>query len=186
MGIRIINQSQRRDIMKKLLVAALLLIGAQAFGLDAVTDADFEAKVLKSKGIVIMVAGSVNCPPCQMYKPNVESASKKLADKAKFYDMDADKNMAIDQTLGLQATPTTYVFKDGEIVYAWSGAVALEKELVEVLSNIINNADKLLANIKKQMALFEQVTAIRKESAELIKPGSTKEQPEEKAEGSQE
>lgn len=157
-----------------MLVAALLLLGANAFALDAVTDNDFSAKVEKAKGFVVVVASSESCPPCQLYAPNLEGASKKLTGKVKFYNLDVDKNMKLDAYLGIQATPTTYVFKDGELLTAWTGAVPLESDLVDSIKSIMANASKLQANLKEMMSLMEKINALRKENSDLIHPESDK------------
>lgn len=160
--------------MKKLLLAALMLFGAQAFGLDAVTDADFQAKVLQAKGIVVVVASREGCSYCQLYAPNIEGASKKLSSKAKFYNLDIVANEQTRVYLQVEGTPTTIVFKDGQPVTAWPGAVALESDLVKGLTNTFSNIDKLIENNAKIEELYTQMAELRKAARALIMPEETK------------
>lgn len=160
--------------MKKFLLAALMLFGAQAFGLDAVTDADFQAKVAQSKGLVVLVAVKEGCQYCQLYAPNIEGAAKKLASKAKFYEFDIEKNEQMGGALGIRGTPTTIIFKDGKPVDGWPGAVALESDLVNGLTNIFNNADKLMENNDKIEALYGQIVELKKANQSLVAPEEKK------------
>lgn len=80
------------------------------------TDANFEAEVLKSKGLVLVDFFAEWCGPCKMMAPSIEKLAKSYEGKVKIGKLDVDANNDIGQRYEIQSIPTIIFFKDGQIV----------------------------------------------------------------------
>jgi thiol-disulfide isomerase/thioredoxin len=60
--------------------------------MDAVTDADFETKVLKSDKPVLVDFWAEWCGPCRMVAPILEEISKEHGDKLEIVKLNIDEN----------------------------------------------------------------------------------------------
>ena len=88
----------------------------------AVTDASFDADVLKSDKPVLVDFWADWCGPCKMIGPSLEEISDELADKVTIAKMDIVENTAIAGQLGVQSIPLLILFKDGKPVAKKLGA----------------------------------------------------------------
>ena len=88
-----------------------------------VTNASFEAEVLRSSEPVLVDFWATWCPPCRMIAPAVEELASEYAGKAKVAKLDVDENPEIAQRYGVQSIPTLLVFKDGQVVEQRVGAL---------------------------------------------------------------
>ncbi len=88
----------------------------------AVTDASFEADVLKSDKPVLVDFWADWCGPCKMIGPSLEEISDELSDKVTIAKMDIVENTAIAGQLGVQSIPLLILFKDGKPVAKKLGA----------------------------------------------------------------
>jgi len=82
--------------------------------IQAVTDADFEAVVLKADRPVLVDFWAAWCGPCRMIAPIVEQLHAELGDKVTVMKMDIDENPATPTSLGIMSIPTVIIFKDGK------------------------------------------------------------------------
>jgi thioredoxin 1 len=82
--------------------------------IQAVTDAEFESVVLKSKIPVLVDFWATWCGPCRMIAPIVEQLSGEMGGKVKVVKMDIDENPATPMSLGIMSIPTVIIFKDGK------------------------------------------------------------------------
>ena len=82
--------------------------------IQAVTDSDFEAVVLKSDKPVLVDFWAAWCGPCRMIAPIVEQIHGELGDKINVMKMDIDENPATPNRLGIMSIPTVIIFKDGK------------------------------------------------------------------------
>src|ERR1700694_4050702 len=82
--------------------------------IQAVTDAEFEASVLKSDIPVLVDFWATWCGPCRMIAPIVEQIQGELGDKIKVMKMDIDENPSTPMQLGIMSIPTVIIFKDGK------------------------------------------------------------------------
>lgn len=88
----------------------------------AVTDASFEADVLKSDKPVLVDFWADWCGPCKMIAPALEEISDELADQVVIAKMDIMENPDIPGKMGVQSIPLMVLFRNGEAVAQKLGA----------------------------------------------------------------
>lgn len=81
-----------------------------------VTDADFDAEVLKSALPVLVDFWAPWCGPCRMVGPIVESLAGKYDAKLKVVKMNTDENPETPTKYGVQGIPTIIIIKAGKEV----------------------------------------------------------------------
>lgn len=82
---------------------------------SAVSDADFQAEVLNSKGVTVIDLWAPWCGPCVMLSPMLEEISDEMSGKAKVVKMNVDENPQTSMTYQVRSIPTVMFFKDGEL-----------------------------------------------------------------------
>jgi thioredoxin 1 len=82
----------------------------------AVTDADFEQKVLKSPKPVLVDFWAAWCRPCLMAAPVLEELAGEYADKLTIAKLDVDQNAKTAAQYNIMAIPNLIIFKDGKPV----------------------------------------------------------------------
>ena len=80
-----------------------------------VTDATFEEEVLKSEQPVLVDFWAPGCPPCVAIAPVLEKLAGEMAGKARFVKVNAGAEYATAAKYRIQAVPTLFIFKGGEI-----------------------------------------------------------------------
>lgn len=87
------------------------------------TDANFDAEVLKAKGVVLVDFFATWCGPCQMQGPIVDELAKDLEkeEDIKVGKLDVDKNPEAAEKYGVMSIPTLIIFKNGEPVETLTG-----------------------------------------------------------------
>ena len=78
-----------------------------------VTDATFEAEVLKSPVPVAVDFYLDQCGPCRVLKPMLESLAETIGDKAKVVAVNVAENEQLVIEYGISAVPTILVFVRG-------------------------------------------------------------------------
>jgi thioredoxin 1 len=102
-----------------------------------VTDATFEADVLKSDKPVIVDYWAEWCGPCRQVAPILEEIAREH-DEIQVVKLNVDENPKVSQQYGIMNIPTMSVFKGGELVKEIVGAKpksALLRDLAEFLSD---------------------------------------------------
>jgi thioredoxin 1 len=102
-----------------------------------VTDASFEAEVIKSAEPVVVDFFAEWCGPCKAMAPALEQVSQEMAGKVKVVKIDVDQNPEITQKYRIQAMPTLMVFKDGKVAAQQVGALVQKKKLEDWIKSSI-------------------------------------------------
>jgi thioredoxin 1 len=96
---------------------------------SAVTDASFDAEVLKASEPVLVDFHAVWCGPCKAMAPALEQISQEMHGKVKVVKIDVDENPKVTVTYGIQAMPTLILFKGGKVAAKHTGAIVQKKKL---------------------------------------------------------
>jgi len=98
-----------------------------------VDDNNFEKEILQSKTPVILEISSTSCPPCLVMIPTLISIAKNYRDiKVASVGIDEPGIDKIKNTLPIQAFPTFFLIKNGQVVNRLVGVVK-EEELLQAL-----------------------------------------------------
>lgn len=81
-----------------------------------VTDASFEAEVLKADRPVLVDFFTTWCGPCRLLAPVVEEVAREYAGRAKVAKIDAEENPQAAAAHEVMGFPTLVVFKAGREV----------------------------------------------------------------------
>ena len=81
-----------------------------------VTDASFDADVLKSDAPVLVDYWAEWCGPCKMVAPVLEELAKDYSGKLKIAKMDVDANQEVPAKHNIRGIPTLMLFKGGQVV----------------------------------------------------------------------
>jgi thioredoxin 1 len=92
-----------------------------------VTDASFDADVLKATGPVVVDFWAEWCGPCRMIAPALEEISASLGDKVKILKLNVDENPGVAAKYGIMSIPTLMIFKNGEMASRQVGAAPKQK-----------------------------------------------------------
>ncbi|ATQ69353.1 MULTISPECIES: thioredoxin [Methylosinus] len=104
-----------------------------------VSDASFEAEVLKSDQPVVVDFWAEWCGPCRTIAPALEEIAIELKDKLKVVKLNVDENPNVAGALGIRSIPTLIVFKDGKAAAQKVGA-APKGELLRWINGAIGAA----------------------------------------------
>jgi len=98
-----------------------------------VDDSNFEKEIIHSKTPIILEISSTSCPPCLVMIPTLIDIAKNYRDiKVASVGIDEPNIDKIKNTLPIQAFPTFFLIKDGQVVNRLVGVVK-EEQLLQAL-----------------------------------------------------
>ncbi|OQX17806.1 MAG: thioredoxin [Desulfobulbaceae bacterium A2] len=101
-----------------------------------VSDADFDAKVLKGDKPCLVDFWAPWCGPCKAIAPVIDELAADYDGKACICKMNVDDNPATPGRYGIRAIPTLILFKGGQVVDQITGAVG-KTQLADLLNKAL-------------------------------------------------
>ena len=101
-----------------------------------VSEASFEADVLKSERPVLVDFWAEWCGPCKAIAPILEEIAKDYDGKITVAKVDVDSNQGISAKFGIRGIPTLILFKNGVSAAQKVGAVSKGQLTAFIDSNI--------------------------------------------------
>ncbi|AOB26465.1 thioredoxin TrxA [Bordetella bronchiseptica] len=89
-----------------------------------VSDASFEADVLKSGQPVLVDYWAAWCGPCKMITPILEEVASEYAGRLTVAKLNVDENQDTAAKYGVRGIPTLMLFKDGQAAATKVGALS--------------------------------------------------------------
>lgn len=97
---------------------------------------NFDAEVLKAKGLVLVDFWAEWCPPCKMLAPVVDGIADEFVGRLKVCKLDVDASQDIAARYGVMSIPTVIFFRDGKIVERAVGYQPKEEFVLLIERNI--------------------------------------------------
>ncbi len=103
-----------------------------------VTDKDFDKEVIKRSANVPVVVDfwATWCGPCQALKPVLEKVAKNYGGKFILAKMNVDENEKTPEKYGIMSIPNVKLFKNGEIVDEFIGAMPEDRIIKWINQNL--------------------------------------------------
>jgi thioredoxin 1 len=104
----------------------------------AVTDAEFEEKVLNAEIPVLVDFWAEWCGPCKMIAPMVDELAEEFDGQMTFAKVDVDSNPITAVKYGIRSIPALLIFRDGQPIDQIIGAIPkgqLRKKLDSALAS---------------------------------------------------
>ena len=108
-----------------------------AEGLVELTDANWDAEVLKSDKPVLVDFWAAWCGPCRQIAPYVEELAKDYKGKVKVGKLNVDENNEVAQNYKILSIPTLLFFKNGKLSGQIVGAVPKSKMEAELKTQLV-------------------------------------------------
>ncbi|WP_046734332.1 thioredoxin TrxA [Streptomyces humi] len=89
-----------------------------------VSDASFDAEVLKAEGPVLVDFWAAWCGPCKALAPLLDDIASEYEDELTVVKLNIDDNEKTAPKYGIRGIPTLLLFKDGQVAATKVGAVS--------------------------------------------------------------
>ncbi len=97
-----------------------------------VTVNTFTSEIINTTGVTLVDFWAPWCGPCRMVSPILEQIAKEQAARLRVAKVNIDENPELASNYGVMSIPTMLIFKDGEVVDEFVGALpkrAIERKL---------------------------------------------------------
>lgn len=101
-----------------------------------VTDHDFDDKVIKGKGLVLVDFWAEWCGPCRMVAPILEELAIEYEGQITVTKLNVDQNQQTAARFGIRSIPTILFFKDGSHVEQVIGALPKSAIKAKILPHL--------------------------------------------------
>jgi len=101
-----------------------------------VTDATFEAEVIKSESPVLVDFWAEWCAPCRQIAPVVKELAQTYGDRLRVVKMDVDSSPGTPAHYSVRSIPTLLFFKEGQVVDSLVGAVP-KKQIADKIDSVL-------------------------------------------------
>lgn len=92
---------------------------------------NFKKEILESEGLVVVDFYAEWCGPCKMTGPTIDQLAEEIKD-IRFVKVNVDENPDLANTYSVFSIPSFVVFKDGQIISQFSGAMSREGLLAKL------------------------------------------------------
>ena len=89
-----------------------------------VTDATFEAEVIKASGPVLVDFWAEWCGPCRALGPTLDAVAAEKSGQIKVVKVNVDESPESPSRYGVRSIPALYIFKNGQVVAQTVGALS--------------------------------------------------------------
>jgi thioredoxin 1 len=96
-------------------------------GVGKVSDATFDAEVLKAQEPVVVDFWAEWCGPCRMIAPALEEIAGTMAGRIKVVKLNIDENQGTATKYGIMSIPTLMIFKNGQPASRHTGTASRHK-----------------------------------------------------------
>jgi thioredoxin 1 len=96
----------------------------EAAGVFEVSDATFDAEVLRSSRPVLVDYWAAWCGPCRAMEPALREAAAVFGARLGVARVNVDENQVVASRYRVRAMPTLMMFKDGAVVASAVGAMS--------------------------------------------------------------
>ena len=100
------------------------------------TDATFDETVHNSDVPVLVDFWAPWCGPCKMLAPLIGEIANDYQGKAKICKLNTDEARDSAVEFGINAIPTTILFKDGQVQKKWVGLTS-KKDLTQAIDGLL-------------------------------------------------
>lgn len=102
--------------------------------IQAISDSDFQTKVLQAKLPVLVDFWAPWCGPCRMIAPILEQIAGEYQNRLIIYKLDVDQNPESPARYGVQGIPNLIIFKNGAVAANKVGSCT-KSQLIEFLKD---------------------------------------------------
>jgi thioredoxin 1 len=101
-----------------------------------VTDASFDADVLKAAQPVLVDYWAEWCGPCKMIAPILDEVATAYSGKVTVAKMNVDENREVPAQFGIRGIPTLMIFKSGQLAATKVGALSKAQLIAFIDANL--------------------------------------------------